>query len=869
MHRNVFLHALFACLGLLFSTFGSAGTETGFLQIVAEPEVDVFVDGTFMGATTRQQEGLILTDVPAGVRTLSFRKGNVEFEDTVRIDAGRVSLYELTEFMPTLEIFEEGDEGRSARQPTTGTLIIQCLPIQCVIDLPEYGLHGYLKTRDRFVADGLETGLNRGRVSVGDRTVPFEFQLCAGGTTTVFASFVSETPSLSITADLMWPECGAPYRLREAPTAPHVPSRDTPTFITPTAQPSTQVATDASISVAPLTVQVAPGDDVEFVATLRGFQDDSVRWQSSGGRIEGSGLVVTYVAPSTPGTYLVWVRSKVDHQRAITARVEVTDESHAPPSTVPEDVPPAYQPERHQPSVPEQPNEQDDDKTKQPTTAPPPEHKSDTDASASEPSPNDEETTDDRESLPTRETTDAVQSRVVAPEDFSYVRFRNAQLRSVQGEGTHSLSFDLSWPLSWRGPETPRFVEANDNYDAAWVFAKYRTEGSGWQHVELASTGHIAPTNIVIDVSQDRTGAFIYRREPGYGPLEARNIQLALGAEHEAVATENTEYKLFAIEMVFVPEGPYFLGSGGDAAGEFRAGMSDEPYLVDSAEAIVLGDEESQLNWSPDQRTGRPSGTLTREFPTGFNDFYMMKYPLKQGQYAAFLDTLTPGQRAARVVPTPDGESRFSLGQTADGTYAAGLPFVPMTHMTWSDAAAFAAWAALRPMTELEYEKASRGSNEPTPGEFAWGTAQATLAEAMTDEGSAREQVLPSEANANAAHSLSGPVRAGAFAVPTWSREQIGSSYYGVLQLSGNVWERVISVGSADGRDFTGLHGAGQVTDNGHADVTGWPGERGRGTGFRGGSWVSDEHFLRTSDRTFAALDNPARDSSIGWRGVR
>ena len=47
--------------------------------------------------------------------------------------------------------------------------------------------------------------------------------------------------------------------------------------------------------------------------------------------------------------------------------------------------------------------------------------------------------------------------------------------------------------------------------------------------------------------------------------------------------------------------------------------------------------------------------------------------------------------------------------------------------LSWPDLCAYADWAALRPMTELEYEKACRGPNNPVLGEYAWGNTSISL----------------------------------------------------------------------------------------------------------------------------------------------
>ena len=60
--------------------------------------------------------------------------------------------------------------------------------------------------------------------------------------------------------------------------------------------------------------------------------------------------------------------------------------------------------------------------------------------------------------------------------------------------GTSALvQFDLSWENSWRGGGV-------GNWDAAWVFVKYRPNGGGWQHVLLSNTGHAAPIGSIMDM---------------------------------------------------------------------------------------------------------------------------------------------------------------------------------------------------------------------------------------------------------------------------------------------------------------------------------------------------------------------------------
>jgi hypothetical protein len=88
------------------------------------------------------------------------------------------------------------------------------------------------------------------------------------------------------------------------------------------------------------------------------------------------------------------------------------------------------------------------------------------------------------------------------------------------------------------------------------------------------------------------------------------------------------------------------------------------------------------------------------------------------------------------------------------------------------------------------------------------------------------------------------------------------------MELSGNLWERVVTVGNATGRTFSGVHGNGALTSGGAADVSGWPGSS--GTGWKGGSWLNTTtNSATTSDRAQAANTDNTRSADAGGRGVR
>jgi len=131
------------------------------------------------------------------------------------------------------------------------------------------------------------------------------------------------------------------------------------------------------------------------------------------------------------------------------------------------------------------------------------------------------------------------------------------------------VQFDLSWENSFRD---------DINWDAAWVFVKYKETGGDWYHAYLNTTAgtHIIPTGYTCLVglteisSIDRgMGVFIYRNTNGSGSTTLTNVQLRweYGANGLADGAAFT-VKVFAIEMVYIPQGAFYVGDA-DA---------DQPY---------------------------------------------------------------------------------------------------------------------------------------------------------------------------------------------------------------------------------------------------------------------------------------------------
>ena len=493
------------------------------------------------------------------------------------------------------------------------------------------------------------------------------------------------------------------------------------------------------------------------------------------------------------------------------------------------------------------------------------------------------------------------------------IRVENVDIRNQDTqEQTMHVEFDLGWENSWRNEL---------NHDAAWVFVKFRAPGSNhWQHAYLScdNADHRANGGVVetgtsdLGAKTNAVGAFIYSANNQTGAVSYARARLAwdYGASGYAwSAGEEIDVSVHAIEMVYVAEGAFYVGSGGTEIGSFTDGGWESgatiPFMIDSEDVLEIGSEPDKL-WGTSQSgtsTIGDAGALPAAFPKGHAAFYSMKYSITQGQYVEFLNLLTYAQQINRSACSPadapgtysHADARHTIhiavsGESPDtpAVYATDNPYVACNFLNYMDGSAYAQWAGLRPMTELEFEKACRGPAMPVANEYAWGTAsiRSSGRYELENPGAYNEGVTnaeDSDTHGNAFYNSSrpespydGPLRVGIFATAaTNSRVRAGASYWGIMELSGNLWERFVAVGNATGRLFEGTHGGGALSTAGHATQSDWPGYSNGyvtgavGSGASGYDWDIVSSSLRVSDRKSAANTLTGRMGKLGWRAVR
>ena len=478
------------------------------------------------------------------------------------------------------------------------------------------------------------------------------------------------------------------------------------------------------------------------------------------------------------------------------------------------------------------------------------------------------------------------------------------------------VKFDISWDSSWRN---------TTNYDAVWLVFKTCIGSCSQLYTHsLVYTDSIYGVKSSVGTNEDLefagggtgvTGIFLQRSSSGTGTVSSKDVKVTIAPG--ATATQNIIVKVIGIEMVYIPQGPFYAGDGGSGTtgSLVKTTTTYDPWYIASEAAIRT---TAVSTGSFFYRTGGSSGefttgsifTIPAEFPKGYDAFYCMKYEVTEGQYADFINSLSTTYQTYRDLTGGDGST---TGKNSDnvikrntiaisgGTASTTRADRAMSWISYEDLAAYLDWVGLRPMTELEYEKIARGDAAAVIGEYAWGSSTSITA-GVTFSGSPEDgNETFTTANANANYNVTtfsqgddfvgtqyaqGPVRSGIFATSSSTRATSGAGYYGVMELSGNVYERVVTIGNTWGLSYWGVNGDGTLngaSGAGNAHQVGWVGTDvygydtgvgdAIGAGFKGGSYYTNSTYLRTSDRQQAALYDANRSaattSTYGGRGVR
>jgi hypothetical protein len=369
---------------------------------------------------------------------------------------------------------------------------------------------------------------------------------------------------------------------------------------------------------------------------------------------------------------------------------------------------------------------------------------------------------------------------------------------------TIQIQFDLSWQNSWRD---------SINWDAAWIFIKFKDANGLWQHARLNLAGFAngAGTNNTIKVGSDSVGAFVYRDVLGSGNFNATSMQLQWNYGSSGLTDVSAlEVRVFATEMVYVPEGDFNIAknfyNSTNRTDTFIAPGSNFPVINNRLTPTLRYFDSLSVNIRIKGDIGidtNNDGIIDNtSYPTGYKAFYCYKYELSEQQYADFLNTLTATQKTSVGVA--------GTGITlVNAEYFSSTPNKACGNSTPNRIFSIADWSGLRPLTILEFNKACFGPNQPVIS-FACYFSSGYVAWKDSILGSTNSSPL---FNLYSTQSLN---NVGFLSNSISTRASSGASYYGIMDLNGNANEPVVRMKYFN---FSNINGDGKLNLNGSSNI--------------------------------------------------
>jgi len=138
--KVIFISLLLLVISLMCLFVFAQGV--GYIQIKCEPGATVFLDNNFVGNTSSELGGLILQDIPAGSHQIKIVKEGFE-PQSVKIDlkVNEIYVYEVKEFIPQLDVTQEGEADTDTIKQRVGSLLIETIPIDCIIGIPKLNIN--------------------------------------------------------------------------------------------------------------------------------------------------------------------------------------------------------------------------------------------------------------------------------------------------------------------------------------------------------------------------------------------------------------------------------------------------------------------------------------------------------------------------------------------------------------------------------------------------------------------------------------------------------------------------------------------------------------------------------------------------------
>lgn len=177
----------------------SYAQETGNIQIECEPGVLIFLDGDYQGKTKSVLNGIILQDIRPGEHKIkAVKEGYLPIFKNFDLNKGEITKIDIDNFLPNIKITQKGKELKTAMKNRTGSLLIQSLPIECIISISKLGIVNSKKQKDQWLAENIPIGQYNVQAEAFDIQISQKVRIMKDKRTRILLNFFKEKTKKSV-----------------------------------------------------------------------------------------------------------------------------------------------------------------------------------------------------------------------------------------------------------------------------------------------------------------------------------------------------------------------------------------------------------------------------------------------------------------------------------------------------------------------------------------------------------------------------------------------------------------------------------------------------------------------------------------------
>lgn len=185
------MKSVILCSLIIVLSTNLCAQQDSYIQVKAEPNIKVYLNDEFKGVTSEELTGLIIEKLKAGTYQIRVDKeGFTSQSESIILNSGEVKIYQVKPFVPQYRITQSGNKQQQTIELKTGSLKIQSLPAEILIEIAELNIKS-LKSDDVWNVEEVPIGLYKVKFTWGNKVLFDTIRVEQNKFKHIFANFIN------------------------------------------------------------------------------------------------------------------------------------------------------------------------------------------------------------------------------------------------------------------------------------------------------------------------------------------------------------------------------------------------------------------------------------------------------------------------------------------------------------------------------------------------------------------------------------------------------------------------------------------------------------------------------------------------------